>query len=155
MAYAARKRDELYCDGRVLRQDAGPAARRSGHHTGRILDRRFRPRLRCCRREPLSACRAAATSGSVEPVFMFTGERPDPAKNPRAEFARMLTSHPQFARTAVNLLWAEMFGVGIVDPPLDFDLARIDPMNPPPAGLDSAADASGVAGSSRPLFPRK
>jgi hypothetical protein len=65
---------------------------------------------------------------------MFTEERPDPAKNPRTEFARMLTSDPQFARTAVNLLWSEMFGVGIVDPPLDFDLARIDPMNPPPAG---------------------
>jgi hypothetical protein len=26
-----------------------------------------------------------------------------------------------------------MFGVGIVDPPLDFDLARIDPKNPPQA----------------------
>jgi hypothetical protein len=38
----------------------------------------------------------------------------------------MLTAHPQFARTAVNLLWAELFGVGIVDPPLDFDLARTD-----------------------------
>ena len=73
------------------------------------------------------------TKGLVQPAFMLTGERPDPSKNPREEFARMLTSHPQFARTAVNLLWAEMFGVGIVDPPLDFDLARIDPKNPPPA----------------------
>jgi hypothetical protein len=72
-------------------------------------------------------------TGKVEPVFMFTGESPDPAQNPRLEFARMLTSHPQFARATANLLWAEMFGVGIVDPPLDFDLARIDPANPPPA----------------------
>lgn len=71
--------------------------------------------------------------GMLSPAFMLTGEKPDPAKNPRAEFARMLTSNPQFARTAVNLLWWEMFGVGIVDPPLDFDLARIDPKNPPPA----------------------
>ena len=71
--------------------------------------------------------------GMVQPEFLVTAERPDPNKNPRAEYARMLTSHPQFARTAVNLLWAEMFGVGIVDPPLDFDLARIDPNNPPPA----------------------
>jgi hypothetical protein len=71
--------------------------------------------------------------GVVEPVFLFTGERPDPAQNPRAEFARMLTGNRQFARATVNLLWAEMFGAGIVDPPLDFDLDRIDPANPPPA----------------------
>ncbi len=69
--------------------------------------------------------------GPVEPVFLLTGERPDPNKNLRAEYARMLTSHPQFARATVNLLWSEMFGVGIVDPPLDFDLARTDPEKPP------------------------
>jgi hypothetical protein len=44
----------------------------------------------------------------------------------------MLTGHPQFARAAVNLFWAEMFGAGIVDPPFDFDLARQDPNNLPP-----------------------
>ena len=55
---------------------------------------------------------------------MFTGERPDPAKHPRPEFARMLTSDPQFARATVNLLWSEMFGVGIVEPVFAFDLAR-------------------------------
>ncbi len=36
----------------------------------------------------------------------------------------MLTAHPQFARTIVNLIWAEMFGAGLVDPPLDWDLDR-------------------------------
>ena len=45
----------------------------------------------------------------------------------------MLTSDPQFARATVNLLWAEMFGVGIVEPVFSFDLARLDPKNPPPA----------------------
>ena len=45
----------------------------------------------------------------------------------------MLTSDPQFARATVNLLWAEMFGVGIVEPVFAFDLARLDPKNPPPA----------------------
>ena len=64
---------------------------------------------------------------------MFTGERPNPAKHPRPEFARMLTSDPQFARATVNLLWSEMFGVGIVEPVFAFDLARLDPKNPPPA----------------------
>jgi hypothetical protein len=71
--------------------------------------------------------------GLVAPAYMFTGEAPPPDRHPRAEFARLLTADPQFARAAVNLLWAEMFGVGIVDPPLDFDLKRIDPKNPPPA----------------------
>ena len=71
--------------------------------------------------------------GLLDPVYMFTGERPDAAKNPRPEFARMLTSDPQFARATVNLLWAEMFGVGIVEPLFSFDPARIDPKNPPPA----------------------
>ena len=45
----------------------------------------------------------------------------------------MLTEDPQFARATVNLVWSELMGVGIVDPPLDFDLARLDPANPPPA----------------------
>ena len=71
--------------------------------------------------------------GLLEPAYMFTGERPDPAKHPRPEFARMLTSDPQFARATVNLLWAEMFGVGIVEPVFAFDMARLDPKNPPPA----------------------
>ena len=70
--------------------------------------------------------------GQVEPVFLFTGEKPAPGAPLRAEYARMLTSHPQFARMAVNRIWAEMFGVGIVDPPEDFDLARQDPANLPP-----------------------
>ena len=46
----------------------------------------------------------------------------------------MITENPQFARATVNLVWSELMGVGIVDPPLDFDLARLDPANPPPAG---------------------
>ncbi len=71
--------------------------------------------------------------GRIEPEYIFTGEKPGPNRHPRPEFARMLTSDPQFARNTVNLLWAEMFGVGIVDPPTSFDMARIDFKNPPPA----------------------
>ncbi|MEZ5354416.1 MAG: DUF1553 domain-containing protein [Bryobacteraceae bacterium] len=71
--------------------------------------------------------------GKVQPVFLLTGEQPQPRRPLRHEYARMLTEHPQFARATVNLFWAELMGVGIVDPPLDFDLARQDPDNPPPA----------------------
>ncbi len=69
----------------------------------------------------------------VEPEFLLGGDRPKPGEPWRQAFARILTEHPQFARATVNLLWAELMGVGIVDPPLDFDLARQDPASPPPA----------------------
>ena len=69
--------------------------------------------------------------GMIEPAFILTGEKPDPAKPPREELARMFTAHPQFARATVNRFWAEMMGVGIVDPPDEFDMERIDPSKPP------------------------
>ena len=69
----------------------------------------------------------------VSPQFVLTGERPRPGEPWREAYARMLTTHPQFARATANMIWAELMGVGIVDPPLGFDLARQDPKNPPPA----------------------
>ncbi|MBM3727970.1 MAG: DUF1553 domain-containing protein [Acidobacteria bacterium] len=72
-------------------------------------------------------------AGPVAASFLLTGETPNPQKAPREEFARMITGHPQFARATVNRFWAEMMGVGIVDPVDDFDLDRQDPANPPPS----------------------
>jgi hypothetical protein len=69
----------------------------------------------------------------VSPQFLLTGEKPKDGEPWREAYARMLTSDRQFARATVNLIWAELMGVGIVDPPLDFDLARLDPAHPPPA----------------------
>lgn len=71
-------------------------------------------------------------TGKIEPVFL-TGEKPDLTRPLRPQFARMLTSHPQFARASVNRFWAEFMGAGIVDPVEDFDLDRQDPQKPPPA----------------------
>lgn len=71
--------------------------------------------------------------GMLEPEFLFGGGTADNTRPLRPQFAKMLTGHPQFARAAVNRFWAEFFGVGIVDPVTDFDLARQDPKNPPPA----------------------
>ncbi len=77
--------------------------------------------------------RPARTPPGIDPpVYFFTGETPLEGANWRAEFARIMTSDRQFARTAVNYLWKMMLGMGIVDPPDAFDLARIDPANPPP-----------------------
>ena len=47
--------------------------------------------------------------------------------------ARFVTNDFQFSRATVNFIWAELFNMGIVDPPDTFDLARLDPYNPPPA----------------------
>src|SRR5262249_38343803 len=52
----------------------------------------------------------------------------------RSEFARLLTSDPQFSRAAVNYMWAHFFGSGIVDPPDGWDLARVDPSVTLPEG---------------------
>jgi hypothetical protein len=68
----------------------------------------------------------------LTPQFLLTGEKPKEGEPWREAYARMITENPQFARATVNLIWAELMGVGIVDPPLDFDLARLDPANPPP-----------------------
>ena len=67
------------------------------------------------------------------PTFLLSGEGAGQGEDLRRAYARMLTSHPQFARATANLIWAELMGVGIVDPPFEFDLARQDPGNPPPS----------------------
>lgn len=69
---------------------------------------------------------------AVAPAFYLTGETPQAGKPLRAEYARMLTAHPQFARAAVNYLFKEMFGIGIVEPADGFDLFRLDPNALPP-----------------------
>ncbi len=80
-----------------------------------------------------SVVRVPRFQTDVYPEFILGGERPQAGQNPRQEYARILTSHPQFARATVNLIWAELMGVGIVDPPFGWDLDRQDPQDPPPA----------------------
>ncbi len=70
---------------------------------------------------------------NLTPTFLLDGSVKREGETDREAFARLLTGHPQFARATVNLFWAELMGVGIVDGPFDFDLARQDPKNPPPA----------------------
>jgi hypothetical protein len=61
---------------------------------------------------------------------MFSGKLPA-SKDWRADLASAVTGDRQFARATVNYLWARLFTVGIVDPPDNWDLARLDPKNPP------------------------
>ncbi len=72
-------------------------------------------------------------SGSYEPAFLLTGEKPKPGENERAALARMITSHPQFARATVNLIWGKLMTAAFVEPYNGFDLDRMDPDNPPDA----------------------
>lgn len=80
-----------------------------------------------------STVRILRFGGDALPTFILTGEKADLDKPLRPQFARMLTKHPQFARATVNMFWKEFFVLGIVDPVDSFDLARLDPANPPPA----------------------
>ncbi|MBM3804110.1 MAG: DUF1553 domain-containing protein [Acidimicrobiia bacterium] len=70
---------------------------------------------------------------NVAPVYLFSGRGPAAGENYRVALAREVTSDFQFARAAVNYLWKEFFGIGIVDPPDFFDPLRLDENNPPPA----------------------
>lgn len=73
------------------------------------------------------------TQTSVTPVYLFGGQTPAPGQNYRASLAQYVTSDFQFSRAAVNYIWTQFFEVGLVDPPNQFDMARLDPDNPPPA----------------------
>ena len=68
---------------------------------------------------------------NVHPTYMFGGQSPASGSSYRAALAQYVTSDFQFARAAVNYMWAQFFGLGIVDPPDQFDPARLDPNDPP------------------------
>ena len=79
--------------------------------------------------------RSPADNGGVTevaPVYPFGGGTPAGGENPREALGRLLTADRQFARATANYVWREFFGRGIVDPPDQFDLARLDPAAPPP-----------------------
>lgn len=76
--------------------------------------------------------RPARSGGPYSPVYMLTGDTPQSGQY-RSELARLTVGNRQFARAAVNYLWAALFTQGIVDPPGAWDIARINPNSPPPA----------------------
>lgn len=76
----------------------------------------------------------------VLPAFILTGEGPRADETYRVAFARLLTGNRQFARAAVNYLWKEMFGVGLVEPVDAFDLAKLETQPTHPELLEALAD---------------
>ncbi len=81
----------------------------------------------------VSILRVPRRGGNANPRFILTGEAPGAGKNLRDELARMITGNIQFSRTLTNRIWAQLMGFGIVEPADEFDLARYDPKQPPPA----------------------
>lgn len=79
-------------------------------------------------RQPIGTLR------NVAPNYPFgEGGKPRSGESYRAALGRLITADIQFARATVNFFWKQFFGRGIVDPPNQFDLDRLDPANPPPA----------------------
>ena len=78
-------------------------------------------------RQPIGATR------NIAPAYLFGKQAPSSGQNYRAALAQFVTSDFQFARASVNFMWAQFFGMGIVDPPDQFDPLRLDPTNPPTA----------------------
>ena len=73
--------------------------------------------------------------GTHEPAFILTGEKPRAGAEPRAELARMITAHPQFARATANLLWGRLMTVAFVEPHDAFDLNRLTGTNAQPSNV--------------------
>jgi len=67
--------------------------------------------------------------GAEYVVAFKPGEKPQPKFSRRAHLAKELTSHPRFARTAANRLWAQFLGRGIVHP-LELDHEANPPSHP-------------------------
>jgi hypothetical protein len=73
------------------------------------------------------------TQTTVPPLYPFSSQGAMSGLNYRQSLAAHVVADRQFARAAVNYMWAYFFGMGIVDPPDQFDPARLDPNNPPPS----------------------
>src|ERR1017187_4110966 len=80
-----------------------------------------------------TGCKSGQPCYYVPPQYIFNGSTPTAGTGYRVALANDITNDFQFARAAVNYIWAQFFGMGIVDPPDTFDPARLDPSAPPPA----------------------
>ena len=81
-----------------------------------------------------SIVRVPRTGGSNAPKFILDDRPAREGELPRDALARLLTGHLQFARTTANRIWAELMGVGIVEPVDSFDLDRYYPDQEIPEG---------------------
>lgn len=72
--------------------------------------------------------------GLIEPAYLFDGDSTIVEGDLLETFAKKITQDRQFARHWANLLWAHVFGLGLVEPIDGFDPYRLDPKRPLPEG---------------------
>lgn len=83
---------------------------------------------------------AAGESDTVGPAFITNAEAPRSGEERRVAYGRILTADRQFARAAVNYIWKEMFGLGLVEPVNAFDLSKLTSQPTHPELLEALAD---------------
>jgi hypothetical protein len=81
-------------------------------------------------RQPVNG---ANTVPPKNPFSQATGSGILAGESYRQAIARQITTDLQFSRAAVNYVWEKFMGEAFVTPSNGFDLARLDPSNPPPA----------------------
>jgi Protein of unknown function (DUF1549)/Protein of unknown function (DUF1553) len=74
----------------------------------------------------------------IAPNYPFATGAPgsgalQPGENRRQALARQVTGDIQFSRAIVNYVWEKFMVQAFISPSNTFDLARLDPDNPPPA----------------------
>jgi hypothetical protein len=75
---------------------------------------------------------SAGGADLAAPVYPFGAGQPSAGEPYGQALGRLLTADRQFARATVNYIWRQFFGRGIVEPPDQFDPARLDPASAPP-----------------------
>ncbi|HEY2930446.1 MAG TPA: DUF1549 domain-containing protein [Acidobacteriota bacterium] len=80
--------------------------------------------------------RTGKSNEFVKPSFILSGEAPAAGEPYRVALARHVVKNRQFARAAVNYVWKDLFGLGLVEPADNFDPARLDPNAQLPEGWD-------------------
>jgi hypothetical protein len=80
-------------------------------------------------RQPMNGVNVVAPKN---PFSTATGSGIGVGESRRQAIARQITSDPQFSRAIVNYIWEELMVEAFVSPANAFDLARLDPNNPPP-----------------------
>jgi hypothetical protein len=86
-------------------------------------------------RQPRQPAKGAPTF--VAPNNPFTPNQPNggvmQGENRRDAIARQITGNIQFSRAIVNYVWEKLMVQAFVSPSNTFDLARLNPVNPPPS----------------------
>jgi hypothetical protein len=80
-------------------------------------------------RQPINGVNTIAPKNPFSPA---AGSGIASGENRRQAIARQITSDIQFSRAIVNYIWEKFMVEAFVSPSNAFDLARLDPKNPPP-----------------------